>query len=277
MNLFNPYATSYKGFKNRFVKVLPVKDAPFAMDEQPIPLYWRFPNKVKRLSMGQLSSDDRANWILLNQLPRGVSCWEGYDLGALIKKSGDVAKGKLEKAKADAAKAKAISTAPSSATTPKDAPKPKQTKLILKLVLPLSTLTEVANAKRKVAPSTKEANQKKGKTMEGSSSQLTPTPVATSTPSFGVIMSTRPTVGSLEFPQGGLANFVASPRVSSLWNSQLDTANLLKSVEVSTYDQKLLLSTSTESSLKSMVAYYARTMAIAKVLKPVIRKSKQLV
>ncbi|RDX85577.1 hypothetical protein CR513_33216, partial [Mucuna pruriens] len=39
MNLFRPYLESYKGFKTRYVKVLPMKDAPLTMDGEPIPWY----------------------------------------------------------------------------------------------------------------------------------------------------------------------------------------------------------------------------------------------
>ncbi|RDX90028.1 hypothetical protein CR513_28154, partial [Mucuna pruriens] len=37
MNLFCPYLESYKGFKTRYVKVLPMKDAPLIMNGEPIP------------------------------------------------------------------------------------------------------------------------------------------------------------------------------------------------------------------------------------------------
>ncbi|RDX75956.1 hypothetical protein CR513_44099, partial [Mucuna pruriens] len=47
MNLFCPYLESYKGFKTRYVKVLPVKDAPLTMDGEPIPWYWHMPNQVE--------------------------------------------------------------------------------------------------------------------------------------------------------------------------------------------------------------------------------------
>ncbi|RDX67560.1 hypothetical protein CR513_53549, partial [Mucuna pruriens] len=70
--LFSFYTA--RGFKVRYVKVLPVRDAAIAMDGNPIPMYWRLPNKIKGLTRGQLPMSDRWSFNILNQPPRGVNC-----------------------------------------------------------------------------------------------------------------------------------------------------------------------------------------------------------
>ncbi|RDX90365.1 hypothetical protein CR513_27770, partial [Mucuna pruriens] len=300
---------AFGGFKNHFVKVLPIKDTPFAIDEKLIPLYWRLPNKLKR---GKLASPQQASprlelsgggsGLLLPQsyfLVEGDFCQKRYDLGALINESDNIVKGKLEKAEANAAKAKAISAAPSSTTEPK---------ITIKPIPPPHTLIETATTKRKVAPSTEEVTLKKGKTIEGSSlqsSQVDPrptlaSPVVTSTqptpqtiskpgpvpslkliatPTLPLVVLTLvgPVVGTLELLRGGLPCFMASPGISSLWSPRLDTSALLNSVGVSQYDRKLLPSAGSRSSLNVMATYCARTMAIVEVLKPIVNKLEQLV
>ncbi|RDY09670.1 hypothetical protein CR513_05936, partial [Mucuna pruriens] len=75
-SLFTTYEASYKGFKNLFVKVRALGRASFTLDDKPLPLYWRLPSKFKGLSKGKLSSKDQAVLHLLDELPRGMSCWD---------------------------------------------------------------------------------------------------------------------------------------------------------------------------------------------------------
>ncbi|RDX57901.1 hypothetical protein CR513_62823, partial [Mucuna pruriens] len=88
MNLFFPYLDSYKGFKTRYVKVLPVKDTPLTMDGEPIPWYWRLPNRVQGLSSKDLNVDDKVRLGILNQLPPGGDIFKksGYNLSALMQR-----------------------------------------------------------------------------------------------------------------------------------------------------------------------------------------------
>ncbi|RDX64125.1 hypothetical protein CR513_57353, partial [Mucuna pruriens] len=106
MNLFLPYLESYKGSKTHYVKMLPMKDAPYyGRGAHPLVLAHAKPGTG--LSSGDLSVKDQVSWGILNQLPRGVNYKEmvvtsfatdpnsylivifkksGYDLSAMIQR-----------------------------------------------------------------------------------------------------------------------------------------------------------------------------------------------
>ncbi|RDX76414.1 hypothetical protein CR513_43598, partial [Mucuna pruriens] len=46
VNLFNAYSTSYKDFKNHYVKICAFGGASFVMDEKSMPLYWQESQKL---------------------------------------------------------------------------------------------------------------------------------------------------------------------------------------------------------------------------------------
>ncbi|RDY12193.1 hypothetical protein CR513_03052, partial [Mucuna pruriens] len=209
-----------------------VKKAPFAMDNRPLPLYWRLSNKFKGLSIGQPLTSDKASLCLLDELPRGMSCRElvaasfflqpitllkgkmvnkrEYDLSTLIKKLASVFKARLEAAEAEVAGAKEASTAPSNAARPKEeASEPRPTR---------PSPTDSAAAKRKATPSTKETAQNNGKAIAQPSSQPTSwvVPLPAATPMPKVAAPIGPTVAAPELPPNGLPCFVALSGVGSL-------------------------------------------------------------
>ncbi|RDX72489.1 hypothetical protein CR513_48029, partial [Mucuna pruriens] len=51
-------------------------EASFVLDDKLVPLYWRLPSKFKGFSKGQLSFEDQANLHLLDELLKGMSCWD---------------------------------------------------------------------------------------------------------------------------------------------------------------------------------------------------------
>ncbi|RDX61092.1 hypothetical protein CR513_60705, partial [Mucuna pruriens] len=71
-SLFNVLAL-YKGFKNHFVRVVAVGNAPFSTNSEPLPLYWRFTSKFKGFNRKALSPKEKFNLSLLEERPRGMS------------------------------------------------------------------------------------------------------------------------------------------------------------------------------------------------------------
>ncbi|RDX62195.1 hypothetical protein CR513_59494, partial [Mucuna pruriens] len=72
--LFAPYTDSYKGFKNRFLKIASVGGAPFSLDSEPFPLYWKFPVCFAGFSASNLIPYERADLRYLEGLPRNMDC-----------------------------------------------------------------------------------------------------------------------------------------------------------------------------------------------------------
>ncbi|RDY10114.1 hypothetical protein CR513_05413, partial [Mucuna pruriens] len=75
-SLFTTYTTSYKGFKNRFLKITALGEMSFCSDRQPLPLYWKLPMRDQLTPKGQLSSEEKAIFQHLDELPRGMNCRE---------------------------------------------------------------------------------------------------------------------------------------------------------------------------------------------------------
>ncbi|RDX68674.1 hypothetical protein CR513_52306, partial [Mucuna pruriens] len=72
--LFAPYTDSYKGFKNRFLKIVSVSGAPFSIGTEPFPLYWKFPVRFAGFSASDLTPSERADLRYLEGLPRNMDC-----------------------------------------------------------------------------------------------------------------------------------------------------------------------------------------------------------
>ncbi|RDX97829.1 hypothetical protein CR513_19353, partial [Mucuna pruriens] len=144
---------------------------PFALDDRPLPFYWRLPSKFKGLSKGKLSSKDQASLRLLDELPRGMSCWElvaasfshqpiqpikemlhkrGYDLSAMIKKSAMLLKSRMSSL-VDASLG--VASSRKSTTTPPETVVPKEVGIERGPTHPSPTNPSPA-VKRKAAPST---------------------------------------------------------------------------------------------------------------------------
>ncbi|RDX84163.1 hypothetical protein CR513_34829, partial [Mucuna pruriens] len=106
-SLFTAYTASYKGFKDRFLKIRALAEGSLCTDGQPMPLYWRLPLKASGTQKSRLSREEKATLQLLDELPRGMNCKEivalalgkkpvshlkrmiedeGVDMAALIKK-----------------------------------------------------------------------------------------------------------------------------------------------------------------------------------------------
>ncbi|RDX91806.1 hypothetical protein CR513_26163, partial [Mucuna pruriens] len=72
--LFAPYTDSYKGFKNRFLKIVSVGGAPFSTDIESFPLYWKFPVRFAGFTASDLTPSERADLRYLEGLPRNMDC-----------------------------------------------------------------------------------------------------------------------------------------------------------------------------------------------------------
>ncbi|RDX91795.1 hypothetical protein CR513_26167, partial [Mucuna pruriens] len=75
-SLFTTYTTSYKGFKNHFLKITALGGVSFCYDRQPLPLYWKLPMRDQVTPKSQLSSEEKTVFQLLDELPRGMNCRE---------------------------------------------------------------------------------------------------------------------------------------------------------------------------------------------------------
>ncbi|RDX77250.1 hypothetical protein CR513_42653, partial [Mucuna pruriens] len=136
----------------------------FSLDNKPLPLYSRLPNKFKGLSIGQLFVDDRTSLYLVGELPKSLNCQElvapsfSRQPIALLKGSffgfclfptrPGVDQLTYEAAKAVAANAKVTSATPSSTSGPKEATSERRPTRL--------PPTDSAAAKRKATPSAEE-------------------------------------------------------------------------------------------------------------------------
>ncbi|RDY08026.1 hypothetical protein CR513_07782, partial [Mucuna pruriens] len=84
-SLFTTYTTSYKGFKNRFLKITALGKTSFCSNRQPLPLYWKLPMRDQVTPKSQLSSEEKAVFQLLDELSHDMNCRE---LVALIGEDG---------------------------------------------------------------------------------------------------------------------------------------------------------------------------------------------
>ncbi|RDY14227.1 hypothetical protein CR513_00737, partial [Mucuna pruriens] len=75
-SLFTAYTASYKGFKDRFLKIRALTEGSLCTDGQPMPLYWRLPLKASGTQKSRLSREEKVTLQLLDELPRGMNCKE---------------------------------------------------------------------------------------------------------------------------------------------------------------------------------------------------------
>ncbi|RDY12603.1 hypothetical protein CR513_02566, partial [Mucuna pruriens] len=75
-SLFTTYTTSYKGFKNHFLKITALDGASFCSDYQPLPLYWKLPVRDQVIPKSRLPMEEKATLQFLDELPRGMNCRE---------------------------------------------------------------------------------------------------------------------------------------------------------------------------------------------------------
>ncbi|RDX80895.1 hypothetical protein CR513_38489, partial [Mucuna pruriens] len=68
-SLFTAYTASYKGFKDRFLKIRALAEGSLCTDGQPMPLYWRLPLKASVTQKSRLSREEKVTLQLLDELP----------------------------------------------------------------------------------------------------------------------------------------------------------------------------------------------------------------
>ncbi|RDY10832.1 hypothetical protein CR513_04581, partial [Mucuna pruriens] len=277
MNLFRPYLKSYRGFKNRYVKVVPVKDAPYY---------------------------GRGTHLLVLAYAKPGTKSSGYHLSAMIQQGKTAAGNKSVGLTVDSTPPPAVSTtsimqqklafklvpAPPPLPSPKrkvasspsegEVKKAKPTKAILAVEPPLvATPSEimVVDVGGIASEQIREADIILEKVPpivadQGTSAAIPITDSSTPAPTESIDRVERPTSSGKED-----SNTVAGPSgTRSLWGIRLDPPSLRLGVKLDARDHESLLSIGIVNSLNVVAASCIRTTAIVNALRLALLQMEKL-
>ncbi|RDX85844.1 hypothetical protein CR513_32905, partial [Mucuna pruriens] len=247
--LFAPYTDSYKGFKNRFLKIVSVGGAPFSIDTEPFPLYWKFPVHFVGFSASDLTPSERTDLRYLEGLPRNMDCKNIVPLvfervssalfADIVKSQSAKIHSYLQGVRAKKKESKGdLSTFAAgyvSGPTTQESQQSKPSSIQISDT-PFGHVASLDKGKRKVAAPDAERANKKGKVQVDAAADPPPATLAVPLPS-------------------------KTPSATSLWTGEPVPWDLLPAETVQSFNQQLPAPNDIQKTFDTLGLYHLRSMA----------------
>ncbi|RDX67448.1 hypothetical protein CR513_53679, partial [Mucuna pruriens] len=243
--LFAPYTDSYKGFKNRFLKIVSIGSSPFSTDTEPFPLYWKFPVRFAGFTPSDLTPSEHIDLRYLEGLPRNMDCKNIVPLvfergssalfAGIVESQNANIHSYLQMVRNKKKEPTGDSSTPSNVATntPNDqGSQQPQSSSSRPSDTPFGRVTSPDKGKRKAAPADTEKASKKGKAQVDTAADPSPT----APPS-------------------------EAPPVKSLWNGEPAPWDLLPAKTVRVFNQHILAPHDVQKTFDMLGLYHLRSMA----------------